>query len=63
MPVAEINLFFILNYSFIVFLQPGYDFHTAWAFLSELLILNIDVKPLSLSTSPLLFGLNQNVVT
>lgn len=62
MPVAEINLFF-LNYSFIVFLQPGYDFHTAWAFLGEFLILNIDVNPLSLSTFPLLFGLNQNVVT
>lgn len=62
MPVAEIIIFFF-NYSFIVFLQPGYDFHTAWAFLSELLILNIDVNPFSLSTFPLLFGLNQNVVT
>lgn len=62
MSVAETNLFF-LNYSFIVVLQPGYEFHPAWTFLSELLILNIDVNPFSLSTFPLLFGLNQNVVT
>lgn len=62
MSVAESNLFF-LNYTFIVVLQPGYDFQPAWTFLSELLILNIDVNPFLLPTFPLSFGLNENVLT